>query len=266
MRKNEPVAANRRTLIYVFDIDGSPADPTTTFTATGEMTADRGTGDFVPALGTLTNSTEPLVVADFTFTADNATEIFTHTAHGLETGDGPIRVASDTTLPAGLTAGTDYWVIYVTDNTFKLATTRALALAGTNLLISTNGTGVHTLSDTASTVRLVWGAWRYEALQAETNYVGSYFAVRLKKDGVVREAIVQYDLDISPNDEIMEGAITYGDADRAQLALHGNAVGNFNTGTLVYKSVDGAKNRWTTVADVVGGTGRLSGTPGDLTP
>ncbi len=96
----------------------------------------------------------PLVVADFTFTADNATEIFTHTAHGLVTGDGPIQVSnSGGALPSGLSALTDYWVIAIDANTFYLATSLANALAGTHLLISTNGTGTQTASDTVDTVR-----------------------------------------------------------------------------------------------------------------
>lgn len=94
-----------------------------------------------------------LVNADDTFTADNATEIFTAAVHGLLTGDGPFQVSTDNTLPAGLVALTDYWIIKVDANTFKLATSLADALAGTNLAISTNGTGVHTISDTASTKR-----------------------------------------------------------------------------------------------------------------
>lgn len=53
----------------------------------------------------------------------------------------------DGVLPTGLSAATTYWVIYVDDNTFKLATTRANALAGTAIDITTNGGGF-----TASTV------------------------------------------------------------------------------------------------------------------
>src|SRR5262245_47554038 len=76
-----------------------------------------------------------LVVPDFVFTATNATETFTKTNHGLQTGDGPVQVSNaGGGLPAGLTAATDYWVIRTGANTFKLATSLANALAGTNLL------------------------------------------------------------------------------------------------------------------------------------
>lgn len=50
-------------------------------------------------------------------------------------------------LPTGLSAATTYWAIAVDTVTFKLATTRALALAGTAIDLTTNGGGV-----TAATV------------------------------------------------------------------------------------------------------------------
>ncbi len=83
----------------------------------------------------------------FSFTAANATEVFTATAHGMSTADGPIRVHSDGALPTGLSAGTDYWIIKINANTFYLAATRADAVAGTHLAISDDGTGTQTLSN-----------------------------------------------------------------------------------------------------------------------
>jgi hypothetical protein len=96
------------------------------------------------------------VIADDDFTADNATETFTAVAHGLLTGDGPIRLTSSGTLPAGLATATDYYVIRTGANTFKLATSFANALAGTNLAITDDGTGTHTLADTSSTKLVRW--------------------------------------------------------------------------------------------------------------
>lgn len=96
-----------------------------------------------------------LVVADDVFTAANATEIFTAVAHGLLTGDGPLQVSnSGGGLPTGLTAATNYWVIKIDADTFYLATSLALAMAGTNLAITGDGTGTQTISDTASTKRV----------------------------------------------------------------------------------------------------------------
>jgi hypothetical protein len=80
-----------------------------------------------------------------TFTAA-VTDICTIVTHGYTTGL-KVRVTSGTTLPAGLVAGTDYYVIYLTANTFKLSDTYAHALAGTDVInITDTGTGVHTMT------------------------------------------------------------------------------------------------------------------------
>lgn len=79
-----------------------------------------------------------------TFTAAT-TDICTATAHGLETGD-LVRVSSATTLPAGLAAATTYYVIKLSADTFKLASTDALATAGTAIDITDTGTGAHTIT------------------------------------------------------------------------------------------------------------------------
>jgi hypothetical protein len=81
------------------------------------------------------------------FTAANATEIFTSVGHGFATGDGPFPVSnSGGALPAGLAANTPYWVIRLDNDTFKLATSYADAIAGTFLLISTDGSGTQTIA------------------------------------------------------------------------------------------------------------------------
>jgi hypothetical protein len=97
----------------------------------------------------------PLVVADSTFTAEADDDTLTDTAHGLLTGDGPVRVSnSGGALPTGLSAGTDYWVIKIDADKMKLASSRANALAGTAIALSTDGTGTQTMSDTADTERI----------------------------------------------------------------------------------------------------------------
>jgi len=85
-----------------------------------------------------------------TFTADASTDICTYTS----TANIPsnilvgtrVRLTTTTTLPAGLSLATDYYVIKVTDSTFKLATTYANAVAGTAINITDAGTGTHTIS------------------------------------------------------------------------------------------------------------------------
>lgn len=90
----------------------------------------------------------PMTFTPAVFTVDNTTDIFTITAHGLFTGDGPFQATNTGgALPSGLLALTDYYIVKLTANTFKLATTRALALAGTpDVNVTTNGTGTQTLS------------------------------------------------------------------------------------------------------------------------
>ena len=68
------------------------------------------------------------------------TDIITSAAHGLIEGD-LIQVSSSTTLPAGLSASTDYYVRDVTTNTFKVSTT----MGGSAVDITDTGTGTHTL-------------------------------------------------------------------------------------------------------------------------
>jgi hypothetical protein len=79
-----------------------------------------------------------------TFTAAT-TDIITDAAHGFLTGD-KVRFSSTTTLPAGLSAATTYFVIRLTADTFKVATTRANAVAGTAVDITDTGTGTHTVT------------------------------------------------------------------------------------------------------------------------
>ncbi len=85
-----------------------------------------------------------------TFTADAGTDVITMTSttnipSNILTGT-RVRLTTTTTLPGGLATGTDYYVIKVTDSTFKLATSYANAVAGTAINITDAGTGTHTMS------------------------------------------------------------------------------------------------------------------------
>lgn len=97
---------------------------------------------------------QALVVADLVFTGEADNDTLTADNHGLLTGDGPVRVANaGGALPGGLVAGTDYWIIRLTEDTFQLASSLVNADAGTAVALSTDGTGTQTLSDTAGTLR-----------------------------------------------------------------------------------------------------------------
>jgi hypothetical protein len=80
-----------------------------------------------------------------TVTFTNATELCNLNSHGLATGDCIEFTNSGGALPAELTANTNYYVIYNDANSFKMATTLALAIAGTAINITDDGTGTHTL-------------------------------------------------------------------------------------------------------------------------
>lgn len=84
------------------------------------------------------------------FTADDTTDICTWTTRVNNPGNiltgTRVRLTTTTTLPAGLALATDYYVIKVTDSTFKLATTFANAVAGTAINITDTGTGTHTMN------------------------------------------------------------------------------------------------------------------------
>ena len=85
-----------------------------------------------------------------TFTADDTTDIMTYTSvtslpSNILTGT-RVRLTTTTTLPAPLATATDYYVVRLSDTTFKLATSYANAIAGTQINITDAGTGTHTIT------------------------------------------------------------------------------------------------------------------------
>lgn len=99
-------------------------------------------------------------IADLVFTGEADDDTLTSTAHGLQTGDGPVRLTTDGALSGGLAIATDYYVVKTGANTFKLATSLPNALANTTIALSTDGTGTHTLVDVpGSTKRVKWHSY-----------------------------------------------------------------------------------------------------------
>lgn len=74
-----------------------------------------------------------------TFTADNTTNTYTATSHGLSDDDVVYVDSSASDLPNGLIANTIYYVISSTTNTFQLSTSSG----GSAVAISDDGTGTH---------------------------------------------------------------------------------------------------------------------------
>jgi hypothetical protein len=85
-----------------------------------------------------------------TFTADDTTDICTYTSttslpSNLLTGT-RVRFTTTTTLPAPLALATDYYLIRLSNTTFEVASSYANAIAGTQIDITTTGTGTHTIN------------------------------------------------------------------------------------------------------------------------
>lgn len=80
------------------------------------------------------------------FTADASTDIVTCTALNAQTGEVCRVSTSAADLPAGLSTGTDYYLIRAAPGEYQLATSYANALAGTVVDITDAGTGQHTLT------------------------------------------------------------------------------------------------------------------------
>jgi len=101
---------------------------------------DGGTTTILP---TATASTVDAAVAgDVT---DNSGIQFNDTAHGFITGT-KVQVSSAGTLPTGLSASTDYYIIKVDDDNYKFATNITNAVAGTAISWTDDGSGIHTVT------------------------------------------------------------------------------------------------------------------------
>lgn len=90
------------------------------------------------------------------FTSANVTitdGVLTAADHGKDTGYGPVRLTnSGGVLPQGLSTGTDYWMIVLSSSTFRLATSKANALAGVAIEVQEAGSGTHSMRATAQTL------------------------------------------------------------------------------------------------------------------
>ena len=65
--------------------------------------------------------------------------------HGFKHTGFKVRFSTTGTLPSPLGAGTDYFVIYIDDNTIQLATSLANAKVATHINLTDGGIGVHTI-------------------------------------------------------------------------------------------------------------------------
>lgn len=269
--RNTPTASLRRLDIKIYEDGALALAPRETdfMAVSGVYVCGETSPHFVLAAGTLTNKRKEFSFSAFTITADAGTDLLTRVAHGLEVGDGPIRFTnSGGGLPGGIAALTDYWVIEGPDaDTFQLAATLEDAYAGTPIDITSAGTGTNTCSAGADCERGLDGWFTYELTQDESDFEGSEFAVLIDCNSFAHAnngggyATATMIGDAEGFDAIAEGAHSYGDLVRLIVGVLAGKVSNFTTGTLVFKSLDGTKNRLTVTTDA---TGRLTITVGDL--
>lgn len=135
----------------------SRVDADTFKLATSEAHALAGTGIVDPVdqgagTHTFTVAAQTAVTAAHTDVTVGDTTL-TKTAHGMLNGLVG-QFTTTTTLPAGLATSTNYYVIPMTVNTFRVATSAANALAGTFVDVSTVGTGTHTFTATTLAISI----------------------------------------------------------------------------------------------------------------
>lgn len=104
----------------------------------------------------------------------------TITAHGFTTGLKG-QVANPGTLPTGLVALTDYFIIAVDANTVKFASSLANALAGTQLDLTAQGSGTNTFTPTA----IAGGNVKLQKSNDGTNWSDEGAATNITADGLV---------------------------------------------------------------------------------
>lgn len=119
-------------------------------TDNGSIDASASMGAFVRsgksgALITNHNSVENPGLSFVFVDGDISANAIAETAHGLDTGD-KIRLTTSGTLPSGLALLTDYYVIRVSANSFKLAASPQDAELGNAISITADGSGNHTLT------------------------------------------------------------------------------------------------------------------------
>lgn len=126
-------------LARVATTSASVSGSNTTFTAT--FPAGTGTGSIVEA-GIFNKSSSAVLVFDADNDVDSASNVITKVAHGLVTGDKVTYTDGGGTAVSGLIDGGTYYVIRLSADTLKLASSLALATAGTAIAI-TDGVGTN---------------------------------------------------------------------------------------------------------------------------
>lgn len=101
-----------------------------------------------------------------TFTADNTTEQLTAVGHGYVTGDGPLVLTTDGTLPAELSETQLYWAVRVDDDIVQLASSPRAAADGSVIAFSDDGSGTHSIQRAATAAAIT--EWNRQGNKPET--------------------------------------------------------------------------------------------------
>lgn len=245
MIKNQPDDRLRRTTMFVNQDDGvTPIARDTSFA--NKIFVELGDGNYVLAGGSFVNKRLPLTGANFTFTADPATDKLHAVASGVQVVDGPFQATTTGVLPLNMAPATNYWVTPFGADDFKISDSLAHALAANYVDIGDAGTGVHTWNYVAGTQRGVDGDFYYEFTQPETDVVANFvtvyipsFVVGLVTTAPAR-AIVPLDSDAIGFDAISEAGHTYGDEIRGMVALLFGLATGYDTDTPQWKGLNGA--------------------------
>lgn len=119
-------------------------------TDSGSIDASANIGSFVRsgnsgALISNHNSIENSGLSFVFVDGDISSNAIAESAHGLDTGD-KVRFTTSGTLPTGLSLATDYYVIRINANSFKVAASPQDAERGVVVSITADGSGNHTLT------------------------------------------------------------------------------------------------------------------------
>lgn len=120
----------------------------------------------------------------FDKTAEANANSFYKEAHGLISGL-KVQVATSDTLPSGLSALTDYFVIPVDADYFQLASSQANAYAGTAIELDDAGTG----NQTVTAVALAGASATFQCSNDGVNFVNIQSATSISADGSVILAV-----------------------------------------------------------------------------
>lgn len=127
-----------------------------------------------------------ITVAETTAGVDSKVNVTTDTitvaSHGLTTGLKG-QLTSTATLPAGLSASTDYFVVVVNSSSFKLATSLANALAGTVVNITNQGTAAATHTFTATSI--AGGVLKVQVSEDDSTFIDTDRQYSITDDGSV---------------------------------------------------------------------------------